>query len=124
MKTIGIKTYLFENFSQKTEGSQKILGDLFSVKIRSKWAIIPFFRSLKILGEAGKQDIYNKCSQNSRSQIVFRTDIFQELSLGAPANSYLGLERRDSIFLRNFWLQAMTKNLNIDEVKIILSKRT
>ena len=27
---------------------------------------------------------YNKCSENSRSQIAFRTDIFQKLSLGAP----------------------------------------
>ena len=26
----------------------------------------------------------NKCSENSRSQIVFGTDIFQKLSLGAP----------------------------------------
>ena len=67
---------------------------------------------------------FNKCSEKSRSQIVFQTDIFQKLSLGAPANSYLGLERTDSIFLRNFWLQAMTKNLNIDEVKVILSKCT
>ena len=25
----------------------------------------------------------NNCSENSRSQIVFRTDIFQKLSLGA-----------------------------------------
>ena len=27
---------------------------------------------------------FNKCSENSRSQIVFRTDIFRKLSLGAP----------------------------------------
>ena len=27
---------------------------------------------------------YNKCSENSRSQIVFRIDIFQKLTLGAP----------------------------------------
>ena len=26
----------------------------------------------------------NKCSENSRSRIVFRTDNFQKLSLGAP----------------------------------------
>ena len=36
----------------------QILGDLFRVKIRKKkWVIIPFFRSSKILGEAGKQGI-------------------------------------------------------------------
>ena len=28
--------------------------------------------------------LYNKCSENSRAQIVFRTDIFQKLTLGAP----------------------------------------
>ena len=36
----------------------------------------------KILGEAGKEEIYNKCSENSRSQIVFLTDIFRKLTLG------------------------------------------
>ena len=36
---------------------QKILGDLFRVKIRLKWAIKPFFRCSKILGQAGKQGI-------------------------------------------------------------------
>ena len=39
-----------------------------------------FFRCSKILGEAGKQE----CSENSRSQIVLRTDIFRKLTLGAP----------------------------------------
>ena len=29
---------------------------------------------------------YNKCSENSRSQIVFRTDIFRKLPLGAPVD--------------------------------------
>ena len=42
---------------------------------------------MKILGEAGKQDIYNKCCENSRSQIAFRIDIFQKLTLGAPEKS-------------------------------------
>ena len=27
---------------------------------------------------------YNKCSENSRSEIVFRTDIFPKLTLDAP----------------------------------------
>ena len=27
---------------------------------------------------------YNKCSENSRSQIVFRTDIFRKMTLGVP----------------------------------------
>ena len=46
---------------------------------------MPFLGGSKILGEAGKQEILlNECSENSRSQIVFRTDIFRKLTLGAP----------------------------------------
>ena len=33
--------------------------------------------------QAGKK-VYDKCSENSRSQIVSRTDIFRKLPLGAP----------------------------------------
>ena len=36
--------------------------------------------------QAGKK-VYDKCSENSRSQIVSRTDIFQKLRLGAPVGS-------------------------------------
>ena len=44
-----------------------------------------FFRRSKIQGEVNKQDNFTKkCSENSRSQIVFRTDIFRKLTLGAP----------------------------------------
>ena len=86
-KIIGIKTDLFENFSQKKR-LPKILGDLFRVKICYKWTNIPFLGGSKILGEAGKQEIYNKCSENSRSEIVFRTDIFRKLTLGAPAEFF------------------------------------
>ena len=32
---------------------------------------------------------YNKCSENSRSQIVFLTDIFRKLTLGAPESIQL-----------------------------------
>ena len=39
---------------------------------------------MKILGgEAGKQETLQQMFRNSRSQIIFRTDIFQKLSLGA-----------------------------------------
>ena len=36
--------------------------------------------------ERGRQarNIYNKCSENSRPEIVFRTDVFRKLTLGAP----------------------------------------
>ena len=36
------------------------------------------------LGEEASKKFYNKCSENSRSQIVFRTDIFRKLTSGAP----------------------------------------
>ena len=32
----------------------------------------------------GSKKFYNKFSENSRSQIVYRTGIFRKLSLGAP----------------------------------------
>ena len=51
-----LKIYLFENFSQKKR-LPKIQGDLLRVKNPLKWAIIPFFRCSKILGEAGKEEI-------------------------------------------------------------------
>ena len=37
-----------------------------------------------ILGEASKQEILHKCSENSRSQIVLRTDIFPKIVVGCP----------------------------------------
>ena len=37
----------------------------------------------------------NKCSENSRSQIVFRTDVFRKLSLGAPGLCLAALFPRD-----------------------------
>ena len=33
------------------------------------------------------KEFYNRCSENSRSQIVFRTDILRKLTLGAPGKS-------------------------------------
>ena len=33
---------------------------------------------------------YNKCSENSRSQIVFRKDIFRKLTLGALVDKSKG----------------------------------
>ena len=47
-----MKTNLFENFP-------KILGELFGVRIRLKWAVIPSFRCSNILGNAGKQEIFS-----------------------------------------------------------------
>ena len=66
------------------------------LKIRWKWPIIPFWGGSKILGlRQATKKFYNKCSENSRSQIVFRTDIFQKLSLGAPDSRLCLLFRID-----------------------------
>ena len=35
---------------------------------------------------------YNKCSENSRCQIVFRTDVIRKLSLGAPESLYINTQ--------------------------------
>ena len=45
---------------------------IFQMHVRKSWE-----------RQASKK-FYNKCSENSRSQIVFRTDIFRKLTLGAP----------------------------------------
>ena len=50
------------------------------------------FKCSKILGEAGKQEILQQMLRNSRSQIVFRTDIFQKLTLDAPDKYSLSLQ--------------------------------
>ena len=40
-------------------------------------------------GRQASNKLYSKCSENSRSQIVFRTDIFRKLTLGVPDNKKL-----------------------------------
>ena len=42
---------------------------------------------------------YNKCFENSRSQIVFRRDIFQELTLGALYSKNSNNLERNNLFL-------------------------
>ena len=54
----------------------KILGDLGQ--------LYHFWRVQKSQERQASKKFNNKCSENSRSQIVFRTDIFQKLSLDAP----------------------------------------
>ena len=76
LKIIGFKTYLFENFDQE-KGRPKILGDRFlgqeSVKNRQLYHFLDVRKSQE---RQESNSFYNKCSKNSRSQIVFRTDIF------------------------------------------------
>ena len=40
---------------------------------------------------------YNKCSENSRSQIVFQTDIFRKLPLSAPARCGITMQISSSM---------------------------
>ena len=51
---------------------------------------------------------YNKCSENSRSQIVFQTDVFRKLTLGAPEE---GLSDSDT--------EALIEELWADEVLLL-----
>ena len=58
-------------------------------------------------GQASKK-FYNKCSENSRSQIVFRTDIFGKLALGAPEYSF-AIDRENvnfALFFPQFLFQG------------------
>ena len=47
---------------------------------------------------AGKQEILQEMFRNSRSQIVFRTDIFRKLSLGAPEYTRKRVARAKLLF--------------------------
>ena len=62
----------------------KILDDLFTVKIGLKWAIIPFFRCSKILGEAGKQEILQQMFRKFQIANRLPNRYFRKLTLGAP----------------------------------------
>ena len=44
------------------------------------------------------RNFYKKCSENSRSQIVFRTDIFRKLTLGAPEYTRKRVARAKLLF--------------------------
>ena len=56
---------------------------------------MPFFRCSKILGEVGNKKFYNKCSENSRSQIVFQTDVFRKFTLGAPVTFLYAPQKKE-----------------------------
>ena len=64
---------------------QKILGDFSKGKNLLKmgnYTIFWMFDNPR--RDQASNKFYNKCSENSRSQIVVRTDIFRKLTLGAP----------------------------------------
>ena len=55
---------------------------------------IIFLDVRKSQGRQASKKFYNKCSENSRPQIVFRTDIFRKLTLGVPER--MGRNRQNS----------------------------
>ena len=75
----------FATSSNDLNTNQRLLRHVISrdyitheFRVIPKQLILQFFRCSKILGEADKQEnLQKKCSENSRSQIVFRTDIFR-----------------------------------------------
>ena len=56
-------------------------------KLARHFLIFSFFDRTKTRPQTSKT-FWKKCSENSRSQIVFRTDIFRKLSLGAPGKEF------------------------------------
>ena len=89
---------------------------LLRVKIRQKWAIIPFFNMFEILGEAGSKKLLQQMFR--KFWIVFPTDIFRKLTLGAPKSpnallnnytfySYLTLTS-DKAMLLTQWVAVKT----------------
>ena len=77
-------------------------------------------------GKASKK-FYKKCSGNSRSQIVFRTDIFRKLTLGAPgkycreghlfsSRIYKQSQTHDEIDIFIYTTKSVTKEIIVDSV--------
>ena len=50
---------------------------------------IEFLNVRKSQERQASMKYYNNCAENSISQIVFRTDIFRKLTLGAPAKLFV-----------------------------------
>ena len=50
------------------------------------------------------RNIYNKCSENSRSEIVFRTDVFRKLTLGAPDTFLLQMKSESLVTMTRSFL--------------------
>ena len=59
---------------------------------------MPFFRCSKILREEGMQEILQQnIPKNSRSQIVFWTEILQKLTLAAPVSIQIYREQTSKL---------------------------
>ena len=94
-----IKTYSFKIY--KTKNGPHQIANRVEIKIlltyqeRMRYLILSCTKVLqwfssklaKYVGgrfSVSPHDNHNKCCENSRSQIVFRTDIFRKSTLGAP----------------------------------------
>ena len=75
-------------FCQK-KGSRKFQETFLGIKSVKNGQLYHFLDVRKSQERQAIKKFYNKCSENSRSQIVFRTDIFRKLTLGAPDFSAL-----------------------------------
>ena len=69
------------------------------------WPLTVCLNRLSV-GEAGSKKFYDKRSENSRTQIVFRTDIFQKLALGAPDWSHWSAIVTLKITYWKYWLHV------------------
>ena len=82
--TVDIGIFLSpKNFSQK-KGPRKFQVTFFRVKLRQKWAITPFFRCSKILGEAVKQEILQKMFRKFQISNCLPNRYFPKIDAGCP----------------------------------------
>ena len=63
-----------------------MLGDLFRVKIRLQWAVIPFFRYSKILGETGKLEILQQMFRKFWISNRLPNRYFPKIDVGSPCH--------------------------------------
>ena len=71
----------FRNF-RPVKRLPKILGDLFRIKIPTKWAIIPLCS--KILGEAGKEEILQQMFRKFYISNRPPNRYFPKIDVGCP----------------------------------------
>ena len=82
-KLQGSKLTFFENFSQK-KGFRKFQVTFLGYKSVKNGKLYHLLDVRKSQERQVSEKFYNNCCENSRSQIVFRIDIFRKLTLGAP----------------------------------------
>ena len=108
------KFFICSDFLAESLMIRKLLGSTLTfskisarkkVPENSKWPFYVkngqlhhFLDVRKSLERQASKKFYKKCSENSRSQIVFRTDIFRKLTLGAPEYTRKRVARAKLLF--------------------------